>query len=113
MPRAKRRKLDTAPVAAPDESLLSKHRALVARIESDLRGKGLSASEVAKLSAAARGIYDKIGLLTGEGQVTEAQILKSPAFERLMRKMQAALTPLPEAARALAEALCPVEGKKP
>lgn len=54
---------------------------------------------------------ERLGRLQGE-TLTEAKILKSPAFRRILRTIQAAVAPWPEVVRAIAVAMQQLAGEE-
>jgi hypothetical protein len=106
------------PPKAPgkDESLLSKLRVVADTLEEklrDARNSGVSSRDIATMSTALARTYDRIGRITGEAELTEATILKSPAFQRAESVIVEALRPYPEAAAAVAKALGELAGVVP
>jgi hypothetical protein len=67
---------------------------------------GPSLAERAKILSQCATMIDKAGRQTGaSADISEAKILKSPAWAKLMARVVEALRPYPEAARAVGEAL--------
>lgn len=67
--------------------------------------------EKAKVMASTAGTITLLGKLTGESrEISEARIIRLPAFRRVVDRMKEALRPWPEAARAVGEALKELDG---
>ena len=101
------------PRLATGGSLLAKLRAQAASLEDALRQtskRGASARDVAALNAQLRGTYRDLGRITGEGELSEATILKSPALAAVIRAIIEALAPFPEALAAARDAVGKLAG---
>ena len=61
--------------------------------------------EVASLSGVLARCLDRIGRLSGQDEVSEAMILKSPAFQRIRGKLALLASKYPMAAKEFAELL--------
>src|SRR5262245_32220539 len=108
MPRGKTKGKTPAPAAPAEKPILERLRVQAAQVERALDeavSEGKSIREVTPLSNSLTKLLKEIARLTGEGEITEAMVMRAPAFERVMVKVEAALRPFPEAAKALAKAL--------
>jgi transcriptional regulator with XRE-family HTH domain len=90
-------------------SLLERYRALATVLEERLAAARADldtpARDVAAVGQALSRALQHIGKLTGEGEVSERQVLQAPAFRRALEIIRDAAAPFPEASRAIARAL--------
>ena len=101
--------------AASNEGLLVKLRKQAADLElalEQVRQKGATARDIATLNTTLGRIYAQIGRITGEGELSEATILKSPALTAIIGAITDALSPYPEAATAVRDAIGKLVGAK-
>jgi hypothetical protein len=102
-----------APTEAPAnvrgmaESMIRQIRDLQVKAETDPL---MTPDDRAKTLARAATVLTAVARLTGEaGDIPEAKLLRTPAFARVRDAMIVALTPWPEAMRAVGEALARLE----
>ena len=88
------------------QTMLRTYRAMAKRLEARLN-VAVIPKDVAMLSGTLLRVNQSIARLTGEGEITEAMVIRSAAFGRIMAVWEEALRPFPEAAKAVAEALAP------
>lgn len=95
-------------VLARAERLQGMVDSLLAKLDADTKATPL---EKAKVMASTASTITLLGKLTGESQeISEARIVRLPAFRRIVEKMKEALRPHPDAARAVGEALKELDG---
>jgi transcriptional regulator with XRE-family HTH domain len=105
-----------APVqgAARERPLLERYRDLAAHLEAQLAtaraDKSTATRDVAALGQALARTLAHIGRITGEHEITEAMVLKHPAFARALAVLREAVRPYPDAARAVAAAFQKMTG---
>ena len=102
-------------VSALPETASAKSRALAHMLDIEARQRAAreadtSIRDLAVIDAAYSKAIATYGRLSGELELTEAQITRSPAFERLLAVMFKALEPYPVAADAITKALDGIDG---
>ena len=103
-----------APRATPDDvaevtaDLLRHIRELSLELKDPVSTQGYDLSQRIAMGDKLAGMIDRLGKLTGV-RLTERQILASPIFHELLERIMLALAPWPDAIRAAAKALEPVE----
>jgi hypothetical protein len=113
----------TAPPAAPSEAnsgpprgrtLLDRYRDLAAGLEAELdrarKDPGTATRDIAALGQALARTLAHIGRMTGEHEISEAMVLRHPAFARAIGVLREALRPFPDATRAAASAVSKMNG---
>jgi hypothetical protein len=110
-PKGSKTATKTAPIlpVVHTTSTLEAYRKLAKDLEEAIAAakKANQTTEVARLSASYGRTLAAIGKLTGEGDITPAMILKSPAFSTIRAKIVGWASRHQEAARELAELLDP------
>jgi hypothetical protein len=91
------------------KTLLQEYRELADSLRASLAATG-DAKEAAQLGQALSRAMMQIGKLTGEGEITEAMVMKSVAFQRLLLRGAKVFERFPAAAKAWAEELTEVTG---
>ncbi len=93
--------LAAAPTAAPATSLLEGFRKTEKALEAALED-ALEPKEIAAISTTLNRTRWHIGQLTGEATITEAKIIRSDAWKRMLFHVEQVLTKHPEAASEMA-----------
>lgn len=93
-------------VVKSDISLVETYRIMERELSTDLnraRKAGVPIRDLSSLMQARLKIVQQIGKLTGELEITEAQVLRSPAFREVIEVVKEMARRFPDAGRHLAE----------
>ena len=91
-------------------NLLAEHRTMLAQLKGILATMTKSAAssrDISQVSSAITRTLSEIGKLTGEGSISEAQVIQSQAFQRVMFRVKSVLIGHPDIAAEIAAALQP------
>lgn len=106
--------VSAGPPSEAPTALLARYRSLAATLEGALvrasADKDSSPRDAAALAQALSRALQHIGRLTGEGEITEAMIVKAPTFAKVLDAIREVGRRHPEAGRELFEALAKFEG---